>query len=206
MSRDGEKTQQGIETLMLIVEAHALGVATERKPSKGLKLFLFVAVALLVGSRDGEKTQQGIETERYRYVSSSATTRRDGEKTQQGIETRKATHGLPPYFGRDGEKTQQGIETVGPRHLAEVRLVATERKPSKGLKLDGLMSRLTSFARRDGEKTQQGIETHRSPGSPTRCWQGRDGEKTQQGIETGLNPNRRKGKQRSRRRENPARD
>jgi len=136
VSRDGEKTQHGIETVLWSKQGARSEVATERKPSTGLKL---PAVGILVAThfqgRDGEKTQHGIETTSFRRRPTS-TAGRDGEKTQHGIETRSMCKpvAVDRLEGRDGEKTQHGIETGWPEFTTWWRWVATERKPSTGLK------------------------------------------------------------------------
>jgi len=62
-SRDGPKTQTGIETerLLPVVEIEH-EVATDRKPRPGLKQGLINELAAGREGRDGPKTQTGIET------------------------------------------------------------------------------------------------------------------------------------------------
>ncbi len=85
--RDGQKTQNGIETIRsLPFNKLCLCVATGRKPRTGLKQVARQRRNNLIACRDGQKTQNGIETDRV-VASEELHAGRDGQKTQNGIET-----------------------------------------------------------------------------------------------------------------------
>jgi len=134
--RDGPKTQTGIETSSTgELWPQRRSVATDRKPRPGLKhtplcrMYRQTAVATDRKPRPGLKLGHALSTCRNSW-------RRDGPKTQTGIET-----WLPLSSAsictvcRDGPKTQTGIETLAEDdvHLG-VPDVATDRKPRPGLK------------------------------------------------------------------------
>jgi len=97
-----------------VVVVHSLGihVATERKPSTGLKQ----------EEIDTDSPEKAVATER---------------KPSTGLKHVETQGGEGDTDGRDGEKTQHGIETETVRpSFPTARPVATERKPSTGLKPD----------------------------------------------------------------------
>ena len=183
-------------------------VATDQKPTAGLKQDVDEDAYYRALGRDGPETHCGIET--WSRRGHASLTGRDGPETHCGIETPRLPAPVPRPPRRDGPETHCGIETAvdGQGNWANGN-VATDQKPTAGLKHwsvwictgrpacrrdgpethCGIETSTTSqcspaHPRRDGPETHCGIETRIPTVEPDRSRRGRDGPETHCGIET----------------------